>query len=293
MRDFFRASIAKNREGEGRANPLFPAPKMPRWKRLFFASALFGVPFGSGYFGVHLLSQPQFIISNIEITGTACLDQGVVKKEIENALSERTMIFFSRANKILFSPQKLADELTRDLPIDHADIVVDGNTLHVAVQEDVVMVLFHSGNDWLLSDLSGAILRSLTADEILLLDSPPATNVEMLQLPFNKIPKILLSESVSTDLKDPIYPKQRLETLSELDKGLRSVGLTPDRYLLETRKDTWLAVTTKEKPYSIYFELENPIPPQIKILSSILSEHQEIPGMAYVDLRFGNRVYMK
>ncbi|MFA5946777.1 MAG: hypothetical protein WC813_02020 [Patescibacteria group bacterium] len=289
MRDFFRASIAKGRGGEGRTNPLFPAPKMPRWKRWLFGFSAIALPLGGGTLGVRILSQPQFTLSTIDIAGTACLDQSVVKKEIEDELAERVALFFTRSNKLLFSPNKLADRLTRNLPIDHADIVINGNTLHVAINEDVVMVLVHSNDNWLLTDLGGQVLRSLSSDEIALLDSralPPA-------LPLDKIPKILLREGVQADLNEPIYSPKMLTALGELDKGLRALGLTPHRYELEKRKDTWLFVDTIEKPYVIYVDLEHPINEQLRTFSSVLSQQQEIEGMSYIDLRFGNRVYMK
>jgi hypothetical protein len=289
MRDFFRASIAKNREGEGRTNPLFPAPKMPRWKRWLFGFSAVALPLGGGTLGVRTLSQPQFTLSTIDISGTACLDQSVVRKEIDNELAERTALFFTRSNKLLFSQKHLADRLTRNLPIDHAEILVEGNTLHVAIEEDIVMVLVHSSDNWLLSDLNGKVLRTLSADEISLIDSPAIPPA----LPFDKIPKILLRESVPTDLKEPIYSAKMLVALGELDNGLHALGLTPHRYELEKRKDTWLSVDTNEKPYAIYFDLEHPIDEQLRTLSSVFSQRQEIDGMSYIDLRFGNRVYMK
>ena len=289
MRDFFRASIAKGRGEEGRSNPLFPTKKTPRWKRWLFTSAGLALPVGGGIFSVHTLSQPQFLITNIEIAGTACLDQSVVRQEVEAELAERTGLFFTRANKFLLKPKALSARLTTNLPLNSAEVTVDGNTLRVTVQEDVVMVLFHSGENWFLADLTGAILRTLSPEEINFLDTPSADS----PLPFAKIPKILLAESVPSTLTEPIYSPARLSTLGELDKGLRTLGLTPSRYMLETRKDTWLSVSVIEKPYSMLFDLEKPVSEQIKVLGSLISQHQEVPGMSYVDLRFGIRVYMK
>lgn len=287
MRDFFRASIAK---GQGRANPLFPVVKTPRWKRLLFASAVLIIPAGGGFFGVRALSQPQFLISDTVLSGTASLEQSVVQTEIDSALSERVGFFFTRANKFMFSSDQLADYLTTNLPIESVEIKVDGNTLYVAIQEDVVMMLFKTADNWLLTDLQGMVLRTLNADEIAQLDAPPTAEST---LPFNKIPKVELAETVPTDLAGNLYPASRLAALAEVDRSLRALGLTPDRYHLEKRKDTWLSISTKEKPYVIYVDLESSIDDQLKILASILSQHQEIPDMSYMDLRFGNRVYMK
>jgi hypothetical protein len=161
--------------------------------------------------------------------------------------------------------------------------------LHVAIQEDVVMVLIHSADNWLLSDLDGKVLRTLSADEIALLDSPTIPPA----LPFEKIPKIILREGVAADVQGPIYAPDLLAALGELDKGLHAIGLTPHRYELEKRKDTWLSVDTNEKDYAIFIDLEHPIDEQLRTLASILAQRQEIPGMSYIDLRFGNRVYMK
>lgn len=252
-------------------------------------SAGLALPMGGSYFGVHTLSQPQFLLSNIEITGTACLEQDVVKKEIEAELSGRKALFFTRGNTFLFNANALSDRLTTNLPINSVEISTDGNTLRVAIVEDVVMVLIHSADNWLLADLNGAVLRQLSADEIVSIDSPTPDAA----LPFDKIPKILLNEGVSVESKEPIYPAERLAMLAELDKGLRGIGLTPHRYTLDKRKDTWLSVSTKEKPYAIYVELEKPVDAQMKILASVFTQHEEIPGMSYIDLRFGNRVYMK
>jgi cell division septal protein FtsQ len=262
---------------------------MPRWKRWFFAFSAVALPIGGGTLGVRALSQPQFNISTIDITGTACLDQNIVKKEIEGELSEHAGLFFTRANKLLFSSNKLATRLTHNLPINHAEITVEGSVLHVTIQEDVVMVLVNSNDSWLLSDLEGHVLRALSTDEIPLLDSPTIPPA----LPFEKIPKILLREGVPADLKELMYPSTMLIALAELDKGLRAVGLTPHRYKLEKRKDTWLSVETKEKDYAVFIDLEHPVDAQLRTLSAILSQRQELANMSYLDLRFGNRVYMK
>lgn len=286
MRDFFRASIAK---GQGRANPLFPAQKTPRWKRLLFGFSALAMPVGGGVLGVHLLSQPQFKISQIDVTGITCLDKAVVQQEISAELNQRTAIFFSRGNKFLFSPRQLEDRLTNNLPINKVEISVDGPTLHVTIQEDVVMMLFQSAGTWLLVDLDGHVLRTLSADEAANVDQP----LEPPALPLDKIPKVQLSETVPPELKEAIYPTHLLTALGDLDQGLKAAGLTPHRYLLDKRKDTWLSVDLNEKDYAVYIDLEHPIEAQLQTFNSIISQGEELAGMSYLDLRFGNRVYMK
>jgi hypothetical protein len=291
MRDFFRASIAKGRGEEGRANPLFPAAKIPRWKKWILASSALVVPLGGGIFGVHALSQPAFLISNIVITGTACLDQNEVRAHIEKFLEKPSGIFFTRENRLFFKPSTLENDLKADFPLERADISVEGTTLKVAVTEDVVMLLFHSGEAWLLTDLEGKVLRSLSPEEISELDSPTPSATST--LPFDKIPKIILNEAVAADIQEPLYPAERLTALAELDKGLRHLGLTPERYTLDKRRDTWLAVTVKEQPFTLYVDLENDVAAQLKILSGVLTENTEFGNAHSIDLRFGNRVYLK
>ncbi len=286
MRDFFRASIAK---GQGRANPLFPAQKMPGWKRWLFVFLAVSLPVSTVGLGVKFLSRPQFIISNIEVNGHACLESALITKQISAELAKPAGLFFTRASKIWFSADRLERLLMNSLPLESVSAEVTGSTLRVTVKEDVIMVIFNSADNWLLVDLEGKFLRSLSSEEISQLDAPATPPA----LPLNLIPKVVLKETVLPDFTEQIYPSTRLNALGDLDHGLRRLNLTPRRYLLEKSTDTWLSIDVVEKDYIIYVDLEHSVDDQLKTLDSILEQQQELPGMSYLDLRFGNRVYMK
>jgi len=287
-RDFFRASIAKAHDGEGMANPLFPVQQKPLWKKIMLAVLALGLPLTAGGFGILFLQRPQFQISNVTIEGLSLLNEPEFRGVIARDLSERVMLFFTQKHQFFFNADHLATELEETLPIREATVTRQGAELHVAVVEDIVMVLIHSGEHWLLTGLDGKILRELSADEIKSASAPEAVP------PFDRVPLIMLDEQIDVSLAESVLLPARLAGLVRLDHNLRARTLTPVLYALSTRKTSWLKVKTKEKPYGILVDLDQDIDAETAMLDAAAASYANADGgLQYIDLRFGNHVYVK
>ncbi len=287
-RDFLRAFVAKGRDGEAMANPLFPAQKKPLWKKLMLGAVLLVVPIGGTGAGVTFLREPKFQIQNISVQGLTFLNEAKVRKVIDADLQEPFALVFTRKEKFLFQPDELKKRLVQSLPIKDAAVTVTGNELSVAITEDIVTVLVHSADHWLLMDLDGKIIRELSPEEVGHLGDGKDDDA------FVNVPKMTLDEVIDPALAEAVVPASRLSALSKLDHNLRARQLTPVSYSLSTRKTTWVTVKTKEKAFVIYVDLDEDIDAQTSMLDAAQATYaNDESSLNYIDLRFGNRVYVK
>lgn len=270
------------------ANPLFPVHQKPLWKKILYVVFVTSLSFGACEFGISYLQRPQFQLSNVTLEGLSLLDEGAVRGVIDKDLHERTMLFFTQGHQAFFNADDLKAVLTENFSIRGVSVARNGADLHVAIVEDIVMVLVHSSEHWLLTGLDGKILRELSAEEI---KNASASEVTP---PFDRVPLIVLDEQIDSALAEPVISPARLAGLVKLDHNLRARTLTPISYSLNTRKTSWLKVKVKEKPYGILVDLDQDIEQETAMLDAAAASYANADGgLQYIDLRFGNHVYVK
>lgn len=293
-RDFFRIFSAKDRNEQGRANPLFPAAKIPRWKKYLAVTAGTVILFGGGYLSYRYATSPALELSVVELTGVYSLNYQDIMALINQTLDTKKLLILSDRQKFIFDKTELASKLEKNFTLKVTDVSVDEQTVKIAVSEDIVMVALQAGDDWLLVSLDGNIVRHLIDVEITFLTKTNLTP-DISPIPFNKLPKLRInSPLVSSDPGTNLFTPQLLPALIELDDGLKTASLTAKEYKMETIGDPWLTVAINEKPYSILVDLKKPIAEQLSMLKTVMSDYSgKDSTLSYIDVRFGNHVYVK
>lgn len=290
-RDFFRAFLAKDREIQGRSNPLFPAQKKPLWRKILILLSLLTVLVGGGYLGFRYITQPSFYISNVSTNGLLLVNATDVTNSIEKYLKSHAVFIFPKNHRWFFKEDEFKSFLENEYPFEVTNITVSKDHLTVDVLEDLMMAAVHNGGSWQLVTLAGQSIRELNAEEIPLMDDPDSTG----PVPYYRLPKIELESPLDpTRTEGKYFDENFYGAIVLLDEQARTLGLTPERYVIERADDDWLKLETREKPYSIFVDIKKDIPGQFFMLETVMSkyEHNE-SDISYIDVRFGNHVYVK
>jgi hypothetical protein len=293
-RDFFRRFLAKDREEQGRSNPLFPVQKKPLWKKLLPVGGvliiLFFVCYGLHYFA----TQEKFYIRNVAFTGIYSLSQTEVESTTNTFLDSHAFLFFPKRHIWFFHSDKLKAVLENAFPLDVETVERTEQSLAITVTEDIVMVALHTGERWYLLSLDGHIVRPLTPEEIPLLAAPAADGTAP-TIPFDRLPKIeLKTTSSSLENNAAVLPKERLTALLTINTKLHAMGLTPKTFSFRNDDETWTTLTINEKNYSIYLDLAKDLDEQIFMLKTVMDKYTgKDENVSYIDVRFGNHVYVK
>jgi hypothetical protein len=283
-RDFFRTFLAKDRVEQGRSNPLFPTPKKPLWRKIFVLLALFVFLFGGMYLIFRFTTQDSFYINNINVTGITTLPAADVNNDIKSFLDKRRLLFFKEAHRYLLNKDKLSEKLENDFALDVQSVLVEGNTLTITILEDVLTSAVKNNGIWNLVTLDGKIIRPITDEEEALFTSPP----------LDRVPKIEIEAPVDVSATNTYLNPEFFESVLTLDEGVRALGLTPRRFLLRNEKEDWLRLNPEGKTYGLLFDLHKPLDSQLFMLKTVLHEYEgKEEGLNYIDLRFGNHVYVK
>jgi hypothetical protein len=94
-------------------------------------------------------------------------------------------------------------------------------------------------------------------------------------------------------VEQSIYTPEVIDNLIQFNSGLVNLDIQPQELIIEDSQLTWLAVNS-DQPWQIYFEAGKNPQEQLTILKAILDDYFATQdSIKYIDVRFGNRVYVK
>ncbi len=293
-RDFFRSFLAKDRREQGRTNPLFPVAKKSLLRRALPLLVISVVIITAFYGAYRFVANKRFYIEQTKIEGVYSLSQNSVSSEVGSYLDSRTALFFSHRHTWFIDKARLKARLEDTFPLEVQSVNIADRTLTVSVAEDIVMVAVHTGEKWYLVSLDGTVVREITPEEIPLLTAPPE-EIQAPSIPFNRLPKIELGvTSSSLENGAPVLRKELLTSLINLNTKLTAAGLTPKTFTFKSPADSWVTVAVNEKKYVIYIDLLKTLDDELFMLKTVMDKYAgKEDSISYIDVRFGNHVYVK
>ncbi len=283
-RDFFRRFLAKDRVEQGRSNPLFPVPKKSWIRRVLPVLALPTFLICGTYLIFRFTTQRSFYINNVELSGVVTLSDVEIRSEITSFLDKRRLLFFKERHIWFLEGEKLVKDLERALPLTVTDYAIESQTLKVTVLEDVLTMAVKNRGEWTLINLDGRIIRPIEDEEVTAFSEPP----------FDRMPKIEIEADVPEDNSNMYLNEPVLKAFLAFHDGARSLGLTPNHFILRNKDEDWARLNLEGKSYSILFDLHKEIDNQLFMLKTVLDEYKDKDsGLSYIDVRFGNHVYVK
>lgn len=249
-----------------------------------------------------LLRSPIYEIKQVMVQGTETIDPAEISALAEAYLNQPRLIFSNQRNRFLFDEAGLRKTLTDNYSFETLDFTIKQNSLQISLQEKASELLWISQEIIYLVDLSGAVIRELSAEELAILNQPmesPAseTATEDIQPvfihPLKTLPKFRDLNDLDTQAGQQVLTTEEIENIFAFHEKLNNLQIS----FFETRIDRlagkWMSVLA-EAGYDILFDATGNIDQQAKNLEVIIRESiGEADEVEYIDLRFGDHVYYK
>lgn len=272
-RNFFRQRESKRYKRKKYKNPYFRGQKKIPWKWILW-------PTGSVILLVSItsffLSSDLFRIKEVRIEGLTTIPTETIEPIVWDYLNERSGLLFRASNRFLFDQDTLKETLAVSFAFAQIDAKREGNTLSLVLTEKTSHVLWVSGEDVYLADRQGAIIRTVQQEE--------ATE---------DIPRFVDLNNTRIAPETTVLTTEELERIESFHSYLQAQQFT----LVETRIDRlagkWMSTVVSEG-FQILFDPSGDIPAQALRLETVLRE--KVPDrsrLEYIDLRFGDHVYIK
>jgi len=217
-----------------------------------------------------------FKIKNINITGLDIISEGEIKPLIQQKLSGWRYLIMPADNMLFMDKDGITRDINAKFRLKQLTVKKSWRALNINLQEDVSYVIIFNNQKFYFADGDGIIQREIADNQKNnYTDRFPILNVSQPQI----------------NIGDHIISKKIIGYVLDLDKQLKTVGIYPKGYESEgtdqvnmVSKDGWKA----------YFDTGSDIMASIDNLQLILKE--KVPDknkLNYIDLRFGNKVFMK
>lgn len=291
--DRSKRSISRRRiKGRTFSHPIRAKEANAKRRVLRLLFILFLTSLGCG--GFLFIQEPIAEINELQIDGIATIPNHMIYGETIDYLNSKKRGIPNR-KRYVFNAENLESYLMNSFPIEAVKITHHKAQLHIQITEQVTNIAWKAGEKWYLLNMDGEVVREAQADERVFLstleagDSVNHLNITHLQ-PF--IPLLIdLSNtevSIGENVLLPLNPASILLTTSLL----KQQSINPRYFLFESQNAPWLTVVTNE-PYHIRLDGEGDIVSQLSRLSIALREYVNADSISYIDLRFGDHVFVK
>ncbi len=258
--------------------------------RLLFILFLTGIGCG----GFLFVQEPIAEIHELQIDGIATIPNHIIYGETIDYLNSKKRGIPNR-KRYVFNAENLESYLMNSFPIEAVKITHHKAQLHIQITEQVTNIAWKAGEKWYLLNMDGEVVREAQPDERVFLSTLEAgdsvNHLEITHLqPF--IPLLIDLSNTEVTIGEnvllPLNPASILLTTSLL----KQQSINPRYFLFESQNAPWLTVVTNE-PYHIRLDGEGDITNQLSRLSIALREYVNADSISYIDLRFGDHVFVK
>ncbi len=289
-RDFFKRTQRKRYVRGDYQNPYFQDKQQISWKHLF--------AIGAGVVGVIVitvlfLSHPRFVIRSVAVKGIVHIDENEFESIIREYLGSRKVLFFKKTNRFIFTPDPLQELLEESFAFENILVNQKGTEIVINLKERTSHLIWKTYNTFYLVDLNGVVSRELTNEELNLLKED-IEDKALTTLPFiRSLPVIVDRNNIEITIGSEVLTPVEIENAFRFHKHLSAQNISFISTEIDRLAGKWSGVVTKEG-YRILFDLSADIDEQAERLETILKEREEDKVIEeYVDLRFGDHVYIK
>lgn len=241
-----------------------------------------------------------FRIKHIEIEGLASVPNEDVSAVVQAHLDTTRYGVLPQNHRFFFNKKQLHHDLQNSFFFEELTIEKGKQqTVHIWAKERVTSLVWLTGEDAYFLDLEGVITRELTEAE----KNPirERLGVPQVELPEGEVNASLLptmpiiedKADAGIALRQRIFNNETTNSIIAFDKGVRSQILEPFLYVIEDASTTWMTLHTRNGFY-LQFDPTLDVEDQLSMLQVVLLEYNDrLEELNYIDLRFGNHVFVK
>ncbi len=276
-------------------NPYFQHRNIRRTKRLrLLVAAFFVLTLAAP---VAVVASPLYRIKTITVAGLTTIPEQDVTAFVEAMLEKKRIGVFSQRNRIFLPVEVLKNELQQTYQFSQLAVDVNRTAIHVFVEEKISEVVWVTGDQMYFLDLDGTIVRELYTQERQQIDQrlgrelvDPLEETGAVLAP--TMPIIFDDSNTSVIVgTNPIQPIT-VSHVIDFDKGIRKLIIHPKTYGLPSQGTSWMRIDT-DMAYDILFDATLDTEAQWEVLRSVLQGQEGLLAEEYIDIRFGNRVFVK
>jgi hypothetical protein len=260
---------------------------------IFVVLVLLGIPFFFSYASF-------FSIQEIRIEGLTT----VVPSDVENfariELDRKRLGLFPQKSTFFLHKKRLQERVQSEFSFSETSVTLYHRELVISASEPIAEIIFLNQATYFFLDLTGGIVAPLNASErngIRMRLGLPVETAEDELVTMRPIQPTtpVISNTLQEDILsgEPIFTSEEVSTILFFDDEIRRLGIGILQYEIEGTGSKWLRAQT-ELGIAILFELTVPVPDQIETLTVVLDQYSDqLSELEYIDIRFGNHVFVK
>ncbi|HAL50276.1 MAG: hypothetical protein UU40_C0002G0051 [Candidatus Uhrbacteria bacterium GW2011_GWD2_41_121] len=302
-RNFLKSHQANVYKRSRFENPYFSGEKQTSWTRYLIIPGIF---FILTLIAWGLIALPMMRIKSIETVGLVTIQPSAVEQTVKDLISKPVFYFFPGDHHWFLQTQKIANQLKEIYQLNEVDVQQVGRRLLITISERITRAIWVSNDRYFFLDENGTIVRELSPEERLEAEEQINTQTQpsnYLQSPIFAIWDTSNSQTqaeTSTTTPNPSLENEGgristllLSTIDNFDLLLRSSTIQPISYLIEKPNEIWVTAKTT-LGVDIYINGAGDAQEQFDYLQLVLSDYRnQIQDLEYIDLRFGNRIYIR
>ena len=222
---------------------------------------------------------PLFKINQIELKGFNKISSKIISEEfIGTQLNNYKYLIFRQDNLLIFDKNKLINDISGSYSLENISVKkIFNHKLILSIQEKSPFLIYSTNKTKFYLDENGIISSQIT-DE---------TDNEKITIITNDANEEAIPNEIIFSNKKIIFILEVVEKLKKID------NITVISYSIPNKLSFQINVNV-EKGYSIYFDMNKNIDEQITKLRRVLDESESGDSPTeYIDLRIGERVYIK
>ncbi|MBI1908526.1 hypothetical protein HYS28_03920 [Candidatus Uhrbacteria bacterium] len=289
-RNFTRSFQAHAYSGRKLRNPFF-SHEPRRIPRGIVLAVFLAIVVGAGSL---FLFAPFLAYRDVRIDGLTTLSVDDVRATVETTLDKRRLLVIPGRHLVFAHRGRIEHDLQAAYNFASLTLRREGRTLVIDAKERITQVAWISAGATSLVDLTGIAVSEaseeakaqITARVANAADVPFAPGLQ----PTMPIIENLKGETVT--LGQPVLSSLMLERILTLDAALRDRELVPLRYTVEEASSPWTTAETSDT--AILVDLTLDLTETLAMFDAFRhGSEQPLASLEYVDLRFGNHVYIK
>lgn len=287
-RDFQPRIAADGRQG----NPFFRKSERP-WLRRGVA---LGIPAIAGIAFLLFLFLPMFRLTNVQAEGLTTLPSEEVTQTAKDILSRRILLVVPASHLMLYPKNRISETLNERYHFAALNLHRQGRNLVISAQERITEIAWQTAEQTLLLDLNGVVVAEASDEVKVMIDARLANAAEVPSAPGIQptMPIIRANRKGTSAVGDTVLSAGIISTFLELDKGLRERQLTPRAFDLGDEVGAWCTVTIIDWPNILVDLASTPASTTLENFDILRKERGDaLRGLQYIDLRFGEHVYLK